>query len=246
MINPAESHTDLGTQRIGDSLNPDLLGERTDDQTPCIRILIVNQRGMRTKTTMILKEHTTHRLQWTPELEEDLDWESEDLEEEQRERDEVVSVSPAVVRMRPPYAWLAPLVIMQRPLAAVAVQQLPRPSVIAPQPPPWEEPMAEVPDAEGEEEDDPATDTTEDYSWLWDQEHGQRFSYFTPARRIPTEQLMGNPWTERIASKAMPKRRPAQSLSMVFESIVVACLSMSSGFGSRLPTSMFLDWLPLQ
>eukprot|EP00971_Amphidinium_carterae_P177258 3515330-Amphidinium_carterae.2 len=106
----------------------------------------------------------------TPELEEDLTWEEEDLEEESRERDEVVSASPEPARMRPPYAWAAPPVITKRPLPKAAVRQLPRPLVIDPRPPTWEEPTAE----EQGEETDPNAESTEDYTWLWDHEPGQR------------------------------------------------------------------------
>eukprot|EP00971_Amphidinium_carterae_P187639 3724284-Amphidinium_carterae.2 len=95
--------------------------------------------------------HSPTPTDQTPELEEDLDWLDEDLEEEEREQEEV--------RLLPPFAWLAPPVIIERPLP-VAVKRLPRPSVVAPQPPAWEEPMAAEVQEEGGEEEEPVTHTT--------------------------------------------------------------------------------------
>eukprot|EP00971_Amphidinium_carterae_P058097 1148984-Amphidinium_carterae.1 len=141
---------------------------------------------------------TPHYTNETPTFEEDLTWEQEDLEEERREEDEVVSVSP------------------ERALPKAAVRQIPRPSVVDPQPPPWTEPtpspiaMEEQEEEDGEEEDPSVdTDATEDYSWLWRQEghdYRERASYFRPVGRFATRALVPNPWRERVASKAMPKQ----------------------------------------
>eukprot|EP00971_Amphidinium_carterae_P028683 564706-Amphidinium_carterae.1 len=78
-----------------------------------------------TLRALMLHQFTNDTSTW----EEDLTWKQEDLEEESRERDEVASVSPEDVR------------------------QLPRPSVVNPQPPPWATPQPEVEEEEEEEEE---------------------------------------------------------------------------------------------
>eukprot|EP00971_Amphidinium_carterae_P260192 5162295-Amphidinium_carterae.1 len=111
----------------------------------------------------------------------------EDLEEEARERDEVTSVSPENVTPPPIPPWL----LLDNPEGV-------RAAVVA---------TREATHAEAPHRPNPMLGR----SWLWGQDDDHEMHPEDPWNqimgkgRLPTRILMPNQWTDRIASKAMPR-----------------------------------------
>eukprot|EP00971_Amphidinium_carterae_P138090 2736682-Amphidinium_carterae.1 len=138
-------------------------------------------------------EGTYATPQWpdeTPTFEEDLTWEQEDLEEEARERDEVTSVSPET-EPSPPMPRVPPWLLrdvtsdMNTTLAADRAAA----EAVAPL---RANPMI-------------------GRSWLWGQADDHEMHPDDPSQqimgkgRLSTRLLMPDQWTDRVASKALPK-----------------------------------------